>query len=336
VFLDTSHTNQFANTNFVISTSNTLAAATALKLDITGTNSLLASATTNELADTNFVISTSNTLAAATALKLDSTGTNSLLASAKTNVFLDTGHGMTNGQPTMLIATNAGGTAITSRVWEAGVGTSGGLSSTWSNDTVNLRLVRTLDIVPSVVTTNGHDTSQIGSGIMNTARLGSNTASSSVYLRGDSAWSALPWIIVKKTTNQIAVSNATMSPDSELSFAMAANTAYQIRGTVFFNTGANSDYKYAFTGPASPTVVAIYEEWVAPAATALNPVFDTTLTATNIALGSSSATGLLRFVGVVHNAGNTGTFQFNWAQNTSGIQTTTVYKSSYIEYGTSP
>ena len=97
-----------------------------------------------------------------------------------------------------------------------------------------------------------HSASDITSGVLATARLGSGTASSSNFLRGDGTWAATP-NTVYTGTNGITVSGTTISP----TYGTAANTIAQgndsriINGQTAFDWGNHASAGYALNSVLS-------------------------------------------------------------------------------------
>jgi hypothetical protein len=122
------------------------------------------------------------------------------------------------------------------------------------------------------------------------------------------------WTHIDKSANQTVTSSTTLTDDSALQFAMAANTTYQIMVCLVlsFTTGG---YKYGITGPSSPTRV----RW-----------------------GSSSAYGSIVSAGttgqiiafatfLVENGANTGNFKIQFAES-AATGSVTMEKGSWLEY----
>lgn len=134
---------------------------------------------------------------------------------------------------------------------------------------------------------------------------------------------------IVKTSDTTRNSNTTTSADPALQFAMAASTIYDIRIVIKLRTTAASDFKWGLTGPASPTEV--YGGQVGGFGAA--GTFEAY--PTNLAyIGSSDGAGVLHVELTVENGANSGTFSFDWAQNSSGGGPTVVKAGSYIEYRT--
>lgn len=144
----------------------------------------------------------------------------------------------------------------------------------------------------------------------------------------------LPWILVPKTNFEARSNTATLANDGDLKFQMAANTNYMIRARVYFSTGATADFKYALTGPASPSSVSVVRKHIDPSAlTSLVATSEGAYTAsTAIAGGAGTAGGYIEFDVRVRNGANAGTFAFQWAQNTSDATAAVVLEGSYLEY----
>lgn len=142
------------------------------------------------------------------------------------------------------------------------------------------------------------------------------------------------WRMVMKLLDEARTSDSTLTDDDELFFTMAAATKYAIRGTIFFDTAATPDFKFAFAGPASPTLARIFRRHVDPnALTAQIVASEVAYTAsTAVAAGTGTTGGVLTFDAIVHNGTTEDDFAFQWAQNTSNASATTVRAGSYIEY----
>jgi hypothetical protein len=161
-----------------------------------------------------------------------------------------------------------------------------------------------------------------------------------VWYTGGTATPANAWTTVKKVSDEAKSANTTLANDAALSFPMAASTKYHVRLKVFFDTTANADFKYALTGPTSPTLVRVHRRHSPPSAAAgtdnETTVVDATITgSTSITTPTGTTGGWVEMDAIVHNGANAGTFAFQWAQDTSdGIGSTTVRAGSYLEYAT--
>jgi hypothetical protein len=134
------------------------------------------------------------------------------------------------------------------------------------------------------------------------------------------------WTMVMKTSDT-SRSTTTTSADPALQFSLAASTNYVIRGVIKVSTPAAADFKWGLAGPASPTEVfggALNSGQTVLDAFAAYP--------TNLAVTHNQTNGvLLTFEVTVENGVNSGTFSFDWAQNTAS-GSTLVKHGSYLEY----
>lgn len=140
------------------------------------------------------------------------------------------------------------------------------------------------------------------------------------------------WTTVKKTADTIKT-DASLATDPHLQVALLAATRYAVRGKIFFDTGATSDFKWRHAGPASPALVRLRRAWMLPGATAFAGIaVDQAFSAADLALaGTGTNGGYVEFDGIVLTVA-AGTFAIQWAQNTATAgQPTTVRAGSYLE-----
>jgi hypothetical protein len=140
------------------------------------------------------------------------------------------------------------------------------------------------------------------------------------------------WTTVSKAADQTKTSDTTLANDTALSFSMLASTNYRIRGLVWFDTQDAPDFKYAFSGPSSPTLV---RGEVVSCIAGGTPAFATVVTSlpgSTALTGAGNNGGYLRFEFAFQNGTTAGTFAFQWAQNTSDAGGTRVRAGSYLEY----
>jgi hypothetical protein len=166
-----------------------------------------------------------------------------------------------------------------------------------------------------------------------------------VYQKVSGSWAALGnflystddafWTLVTKSATVTIQSDDSLNADAELLFPMEANTTYRFRARIFYQTTANADFKYDYSGPASPTAVWLRRQVMAANASAYSGIGTyLNLTPGAIAVLGGAGVGLIELDGLIENGANAGNFQFSWAQNTSIAEDTSVKKGSYIEYKT--
>lgn len=193
------------------------------------------------------------------------------------------------------------------------------------------------DLAGKAASSHTHNASDINAGTINTARLGSGTANSTTFLRGDNTW-ATPaggsshWTTVTQASDA-TVNNSTTYQNSSLTFSVAANTKYHFKGVAFIDTGATADYKFQFTGPASPTVLRISTASIAAGATAYTNIrIETAFAQSRAVTGTGTNGGYVEFEGILHNGANAGSVMFQWGQNALEAVNTILRAGSYIEY----
>jgi hypothetical protein len=181
------------------------------------------------------------------------------------------------------------------------------------------------------------------SGALAAGWLGTGVADSTKFLRGDGSWQVPPtgaaagWTTISKAADQTVANSATLTDDTALQFAMAANAKYRIRARIFWDTTAAADFKFTFIGPASPTLYRA--ELVAPiagAAPAWAAVATAYPAAAGVALvGTGTTGGFIVFEAIIHNGANAGAFKFQFAQNTATADTGAIVRAgSYLEWAT--
>ncbi len=140
-------------------------------------------------------------------------------------------------------------------------------------------------------------------------------------------------IPVLKTSNETRTANTTLANDSALLFPVVASGVYIFRGQVFFDTTAAGDFKFSFSGPASPTSLRICRCAIVPGGTAVSVVAVDTSFGVSVAVASTGTTGgYVEFNGVLVNGSNGGNVAFQWAQNASDAGNTIVRGGSVLEW----
>ena len=142
-----------------------------------------------------------------------------------------------------------------------------------------------------------------------------------------------PWTLVAKSANETCQNDNTLNNDNTLSFAMDATSKYIIRGRIFFDTTAAGDFKYTFTA-GTLTLIRGRRSHIIPGTTAPVDTFDSTIPSSlGIAVvGTGTTGGYIDFDYVVHSNGS-GTWMFQWCQNTADNNPgTVVLAGSYLEW----
>lgn len=167
-----------------------------------------------------------------------------------------------------------------------------------------------------------------GSGDVQEIALGTNLSLSGTTLNASGGSSA--WTTITKSADQTKSADTTFAADSELQFALSANTTYRFRGRIYINYTAAGFFKTQTTGPASPTYVDIHSNQVLTGGAAAFAESNA-LTYGGYSNYASGSSGYFEFDGIIINGANAGTFAFEWAQIVAS-GSATVKKGSWLEY----
>jgi len=135
---------------------------------------------------------------------------------------------------------------------------------------------------------------------------------------------------VRKSSDQTVTSSTTLVNDSQLKFAVAASETFIFQAWLYtFAADGTPDIKVTFTGPAGSTVLWSSSQVIFNAAAA------TTLT--SVAAGGTSSdlfvdanNRAIQLYGTIVNGSTAGDLQFQFAQNTSSANGTSVKAGSSI------
>jgi hypothetical protein len=135
---------------------------------------------------------------------------------------------------------------------------------------------------------------------------------------------------VRKSSDQTVTSSTTLVNDSQLKFAVAASETYIFQAWLYtYAADGTPDIKVTFTGPAGSTVFWSSSQVI------FNAGGSTTLTvvapgATTADLFVDSNLRAIQLYGTILNSTTAGDLQFQWAQNTSSANGTSVKAGSSI------
>lgn len=145
------------------------------------------------------------------------------------------------------------------------------------------------------------------------------------------------WSYVLKTADESRNTTTTLADDSALTLALSASTKYLIRCKVYTNiANATMDFKFAtnYTGTVTGTV---YTTWRAMAGGVATGTAAETQGIASGQIGSTGITATTSGVGHIYieqsiETNGSGTWSFQWAQNTSDASNATVGRGSHIEW----
>jgi hypothetical protein len=210
-------------------------------------------------------------------------------------------------------------TAVTAGTGISGGGTSGAVTITNS--------------MATAITTAGDLIKGTGSGTFDRLGIGS-TGQVLTVTSGAPAWETLPAgatvKTVRKSADQSVTSSTTLVNDTHLKFAVAANETYIFQLWLFtYAADGTPDIKVTCAGPAGSTVLWSSSQVIFNAAAA------TTLTSVNTSgvsadLFVDANNRAIQLYGTIANGATAGDLQFQWAQNTSSANSTTVKAGSSI------
>ena len=137
---------------------------------------------------------------------------------------------------------------------------------------------------------------------------------------------------VVKTADQTVTNNAAFQNDSNLSFAMAANSTYTLDATINYSgTSTAADFKYTFTAPAGSTVYINADAAKGTTSTTICNIAASGQTCSVLITGGFR--GIININGYVRTGATAGNLQFQFAQNTGTAgQSVTVYQGSMLAY----
>lgn len=136
-------------------------------------------------------------------------------------------------------------------------------------------------------------------------------------------------VFIEKDTDEIVNNSNTLQNDDELTYTMAANTAYAVEGSIHYTSPtANPDFKYTFITPSGATIYLTSESFTT-SSNVETCVINSSAT-TCVFAGNVAPDWTITVHGVVQTAATTGALQFQWAQNSARSEDTTVKKNSWM------
>lgn len=142
---------------------------------------------------------------------------------------------------------------------------------------------------------------------------------------------------IVKASDEGGITNNTLQNDDELLMTVVANAVYVVEVVLFVTTGASStpDFQVAFTMPTAATYSGIIDALTAAATLSTDDNLgfryrESSPTTAQSAGVVGSANGGCFIKGVLKTGANAGTFQLQWAQNTTNATATVVKADSYL------
>lgn len=138
-------------------------------------------------------------------------------------------------------------------------------------------------------------------------------------------------VYARKTADETINSSATLQNDDALSLSMVANAVYEFRLRATVNSGTTPDIKVGFTYPTGTTLTYDIFEGETPSGAASAVITGPYTEATaSIAFSTTGSDQPCHVAGLISVASTAGTFQVQWAQNTSDAGSTIVRAGSYL------
>ncbi|KGQ19941.1 PE-PGRS family protein [Lysobacter dokdonensis DS-58] len=216
-----------------------------------------------------------------------------------------------------------------------------GRNTAGSGDTEEVSLTQLLDWIGSAARGD-----ILYRGASSWARLGAGTAGQVLQTggtSGDPSWvspSGGMWTAVKKTANTSRTSTTTLADDPHLSFACTSGTTYRVRVFVSYSSVSSTpDFKYNPAFSAAFTNEFTIRRQFLPVGTIGTDneavaVGTGIINSAGVGVTSSAAGQGFVHLDLIFTASASGTFSFQWAQNTSDVTAVIVLAGSYLEYAT--
>lgn len=141
-------------------------------------------------------------------------------------------------------------------------------------------------------------------------------------------WQTLLPVFARKTSDQTIISNATFQNDNALFVPVAANAVYDCHLHFIFNSGATPALKTQFTGPVGATMSSWTFFLPNGSSQSIQGVASAAAGVSGITCTGSDQPG--DYWGLLITGANAGTFQLQWAQNTSTGTNTILRAGSFL------
>jgi len=194
------------------------------------------------------------------------------------------------------------------------------------------------DLAGKAAASHTHAAADINSGTIGTARLGSGTADSTTFLRGDQTWAAPSGggsgpTFTRVTADVSSTDSVNFANVTGLTFSVVTSTNYSFTCEVFYTTSATTNaLQLSMNGPASPTALR-YSVRTSTTATAMHTASQTAYdTVTNPATAGGSTVLMVRVAGTLENGSNAGTLALRLRSETGGA--VTVLRGSFCYFAT--
>ncbi len=132
-----------------------------------------------------------------------------------------------------------------------------------------------------------------------------------------------------KATATTRNSTTTLTADPDLATTLDASSFYTIRGHVLFEAHATPDIAYTFTEPDGTYQMVLYKADEIASTVGVEAIFET-FAGNSVAMNGIGTTHWVSFLGGIQTGGTGGTFSFDWTQNTSSAEDTTVMAGSWM------
>ena len=130
-----------------------------------------------------------------------------------------------------------------------------------------------------------------------------------------------------KTIDEIINNDNVLTDDTDLQFEAEANGVYAIKLFIFYTIPSAADLQYTFVAPSGALGKFISDAAWSPAASRnTSSLLDKIVVTTSNKVETTTVYVSLRM------GGTAGTFAFQWAQNSSQSDDTTLFKGSWMDF----